>query len=72
MLIFVVVEKFTKNGAYDDNVRLLPFNVSFGILKKNFKVLNSFEFKLVSVLCISLAISLKNNFKFPLTKFKII
>lgn len=67
MLIFVVVEKFTKNGVKLERLFIL---FSF-ILNKNFSVLNSFEFTHVSVLCMSLAISLKNNFTFALIKLNI-
>jgi len=68
IFILVVVEKFIKKGAKFDKLFIL---FSF-ILNKNFKVLNSFEFKQVSVLWISLAINLKNNFMFILIKFMIV
>ena len=55
MFIFVVVEKLTKKGAKVERelVDVLPpvlLLEVFGILKKNFSVLNSLELRLVSVL----------------------
>jgi hypothetical protein len=67
--ILVVDEKLLKKGAYEDRFKACFLSLH---LKRNFNVLNSLAFKEVSVLCISLAINLRNSFILVLMKFKVI